>query len=170
MPFQEVDANRLPTLLHKKGGLSREKPVRSPFQGRFQKKAVKRIPAGLPSFQGTRQTPGQAVRHYRQNDSPPPRPRYNAPPPTVPAAVHIAREDSRRHGQSPDSSRAPRVRQGSDKQPLPAGLPLCMGPAKLCINISRQTWAFALPPKEDFRTFLRLFTVLSLSVNHVVYY
>ena len=49
-------------------------------------------------------------------------------------------------------------------------LPLCMGPAKLCINISRQTRAFALPPKEDFRTFLRLFTALSLSVNHVLYY
>ena len=42
-----------------------------------------------------------------------------------------------------------------------------MGPAKLCINVSRQTWAFALPPKEDFRMFLRLFTALSLSVNHV---
>ena len=47
-------------------------------------------------------------------------------------------------------------------------LPLCIsGPAKLCINISRQTWAFALLPKEDFRTLLRLFTALSLSVNHV---
>ena len=46
-------------------------------------------------------------------------------------------------------------------------LPLCIGPAKLCINISWQTWAFALPPKEDFRTLLRLFTALSLSANHV---
>ena len=42
-----------------------------------------------------------------------------------------------------------------------------MGPAKLCINISQQTWAFVLPPKEDFQTLLRLFTALSLSVNHV---
>ena len=42
-----------------------------------------------------------------------------------------------------------------------------MGPAKLCINVSRQTWAFALPPKEDFRMLLILFTALSLSVNHV---
>ena len=41
------------------------------------------------------------------------------------------------------------------------------GPAKLCIKVSRQTWGFALPPKEDFRTLLRLFTALSLSVNHV---
>ena len=46
-------------------------------------------------------------------------------------------------------------------------LPLCMGPAKLCINVSRQTRAFILPPKEDFQTLLRLFTALSLSVNHV---
>ena len=46
-------------------------------------------------------------------------------------------------------------------------LPLCMGPAKLCINVSRQTWAFVLPPKEDFQTLFGLFTVLSLSVNHV---
>ena len=46
-------------------------------------------------------------------------------------------------------------------------LPLCMGPAELCINISRQTWAFILPPKKDFWTLLRLFTSLSLSVNHV---
>ena len=29
-------------------------------------------------------------------------------------------------------------------------LPLCMGPAELCINISRQTWAFILPPKKGF--------------------
>ena len=42
-----------------------------------------------------------------------------------------------------------------------------MGPAKLCINVSRQTWAFALPPKEDFQMLLRLFTALPLSVNHV---
>ena len=46
-------------------------------------------------------------------------------------------------------------------------LPLCMGPAKLCINVSRQTRAFILPPKEDFQTLLGLFTALSLSVNHV---
>ena len=46
-------------------------------------------------------------------------------------------------------------------------LPLYMGPAKLCINISRQTWAFVLPPKQDFQTLLGLFTALSLSVNHV---
>ena len=46
-------------------------------------------------------------------------------------------------------------------------LPLCMGPAELCINISRQTWAFALPPKKDFRALLGFFTALSLSVNHV---
>ena len=42
-----------------------------------------------------------------------------------------------------------------------------MGPTKLCINVSRQTWALALPLKEDFRTLLGLFTALSLSVNHV---
>ena len=46
-------------------------------------------------------------------------------------------------------------------------LPLCIGPAELCINISRQTWAFALPPRKDFQTLLGLFTALSLSVNHV---
>ena len=46
-------------------------------------------------------------------------------------------------------------------------LPLCMGPAELCINVSRQTWAFSLPPKEDFWTLLGLFTALSLSMNHV---
>ena len=46
-------------------------------------------------------------------------------------------------------------------------LPLCMSPTELCINISRQTWAFALSPKEDFRTLLGLFTALSLSMNHV---
>ena len=42
-----------------------------------------------------------------------------------------------------------------------------MGPTKLCINVSRQTWAFTLPPKKDFWTLLGLFTALSLSVNHV---
>ena len=46
-------------------------------------------------------------------------------------------------------------------------LPLYMGPIKLCINVSRQTWALALPLKEDFQTLLGLFTALSLSVNHV---
>ena len=34
---------------------------------------------------------------------------------------------------------------------------LGMGPEKLCINDSRQTWAFTLPPKEDFHTLLRFF-------------
>ena len=42
-----------------------------------------------------------------------------------------------------------------------------MGPTKLCINVSRQTWASALPLKEDFWTLLELFTTLSLSMNHV---
>ena len=42
-----------------------------------------------------------------------------------------------------------------------------MGPAELCINVSRQTWAFALPPKKDFWKLIGLFTALSLSVNHV---
>ena len=46
-------------------------------------------------------------------------------------------------------------------------LSLYMGPTELCINVSRQTWAFALPLKEDFRTLLGLFTTLSLSMNHV---
>ena len=46
-------------------------------------------------------------------------------------------------------------------------LPLCVGPAELCINVSWQTWAFALPPKKDFQMLLGLFTALSLSVNHV---
>ena len=41
-------------------------------------------------------------------------------------------------------------------------LPLCMGPAKLCIKVSRQTWVFILPTKEDLWTLLGLFTV-----NHV---
>ena len=46
-------------------------------------------------------------------------------------------------------------------------LPLYMGPTELCIKISQQTWAFALPPKEDFQTLVGLFTALSLSMNHV---
>ena len=46
-------------------------------------------------------------------------------------------------------------------------LPLCIGPAELCINVSWQTWAFTLPPKKDFWTLLGVFTALSLSVNHV---
>ena len=41
------------------------------------------------------------------------------------------------------------------------------GPAELSINVSRQTWAFTLPPKKDFQTLLGLFTAFSLSVNHV---
>ena len=39
---------------------------------------------------------------------------------------------------------------------------LCLGPEKLCINISQQTWVFVPPTKEDLRTLLGLFTV-----NHV---
>ena len=27
--------------------------------------------------------------------------------------------------------------------------PLCLGPTELCINISRQTWAFVLPPQKE---------------------
>ena len=46
-------------------------------------------------------------------------------------------------------------------------LPLCMGPTKLCINVSQQTWAFILPPKKNFHTLLGLFTALSFSENHV---
>ena len=46
-------------------------------------------------------------------------------------------------------------------------LPLCLGPGLLCINLGRQTWAFLLSPKEDFRTLLGLFTALSFSENHV---
>ena len=46
-------------------------------------------------------------------------------------------------------------------------LPLCTGPAELWINVSRQTWAFVLPPKKDFRTLLRLFTALSFYENHI---
>ena len=42
-----------------------------------------------------------------------------------------------------------------------------MGPAELCINVSRQTWAFILPPKENFHTLFRLFTALSFYENHV---
>ena len=42
-----------------------------------------------------------------------------------------------------------------------------MSPTKLYINVSRQTWAFVLSPKKDFQTLLRLFTALSLSINHV---
>ena len=41
-----------------------------------------------------------------------------------------------------------------------------MGPAELCINVSRQTWAFILPPK-NFQTLLGLFTALSFYENHV---
>ena len=46
-------------------------------------------------------------------------------------------------------------------------LPLCMGPEKLCINISRQTWAFILPPQRNFHTLLELFTALPFCENHV---
>ena len=46
-------------------------------------------------------------------------------------------------------------------------LPLCIGPAELCINVSQQIWAFTLPPKKDFWTLFGLFTALSLSVNHI---
>ena len=46
-------------------------------------------------------------------------------------------------------------------------LSLCMGPAKLCINVSQETWAFILPPKEDFQMLLGLFTTFSLYMNHV---
>ena len=45
--------------------------------------------------------------------------------------------------------------------------PCDLGPGKLGINVSQQTWAFVLPPKENFWTLLGLFTALSLSVNHV---
>uniref|UniRef100_A0AC11CYC2 Uncharacterized protein n=1 Tax=Ovis aries TaxID=9940 RepID=A0AC11CYC2_SHEEP len=50
------------------------------------------------------------------------------------------------------------------------GLPLYMGPTKLCINVSRQTWAFALPLKEDFRTLLGLFTTLFFVREPCLYY
>ena len=46
-------------------------------------------------------------------------------------------------------------------------LPLCMGPAELCINISQQMWAFILPPKKNFCTLFTLFTALSFNENHV---
>ena len=46
-------------------------------------------------------------------------------------------------------------------------LPLCMGPTELCINVSRQSWAFVLPPKKSFCTLLGLFTALSFYENHV---
>ena len=46
-------------------------------------------------------------------------------------------------------------------------LPLYMGPTKLNINVSRQTWAFILPPKKDFWTLLGLCTALSLYKTHV---
>ena len=46
-------------------------------------------------------------------------------------------------------------------------LPLCMGPAELCINVSQQTWALILPPKKNFCTLFRLFTALAFYENHV---
>ena len=46
-------------------------------------------------------------------------------------------------------------------------LPLCMGPAELCINVNRQTWPFLLPPNKNFHTLLGLFTALSFYENHV---
>ena len=46
-------------------------------------------------------------------------------------------------------------------------LPLCMGPVELRVNVSRQTWAFVLPPKKDFQTLLGLFNALSFYENHV---
>ena len=42
-----------------------------------------------------------------------------------------------------------------------------MGPAELCINVSGKTWVFILPPKKNFRTLFRLFTVLSFYENDV---
>ena len=42
-----------------------------------------------------------------------------------------------------------------------------MGSTKLYISVNQQTWAFILPPKEDFRTLLGLFTTFSLYMNHV---
>ena len=42
-----------------------------------------------------------------------------------------------------------------------------MGPAELCINVSRQTWAFILPPKKNFCTLFRLFIALSFYENQV---
>ena len=46
-------------------------------------------------------------------------------------------------------------------------LPLYMGPTKLCTNVSRQTWAFVLPPKKKLHALLGLFTALSFYENHV---
>lgn len=46
-------------------------------------------------------------------------------------------------------------------------LPLCMGSAELCINVSQQTWAFILPQKKNFHTLFRLFIALSFHENHV---
>ena len=46
-------------------------------------------------------------------------------------------------------------------------LPLCMGPAESCINVSRQTWAFILSPKKNFHTLFRLLTSLCFYENHV---
>ena len=46
-------------------------------------------------------------------------------------------------------------------------LPLCMGPVELCVNVSRQTWAFVLPPIKEFQILLGLFTALSFYENHV---
>ena len=46
-------------------------------------------------------------------------------------------------------------------------LPLCMGPPELCINVSRQMWAFILPPKWNFHILLGLFTALSFYENHI---
>ena len=42
-----------------------------------------------------------------------------------------------------------------------------MSPTELCINVSRQIWAFILPTKKNFWTLLRLFTDLSFYENHV---
>ena len=41
-------------------------------------------------------------------------------------------------------------------------LALCLGLGKLCVNLSWQIWVLVLPPREDLRTLLVLFTV-----NHV---
>ena len=43
----------------------------------------------------------------------------------------------------------------------------CLDAEKLCINVSQQTWAFILPPKEDLQTLLGFFTAFSVSVNHI---
>ena len=42
-----------------------------------------------------------------------------------------------------------------------------MGSTKLYISVNQQTWAFILPPKEDFQMLLGLFTTFSLYMNHV---